>query len=332
MKLLAFCLLAVLAAAQVRPDTASGSTTGTPTTVESFSYQGWPGSFRLSNGTVEAVIVPAVGRVMQFHFLGEDAVLWESSLLYGKATDPTSKEWQNFGGDKSWPSPQDDWPKMIGRGWPPPATFDAVPLQGTATGNSVELVSPVDPAYGIRVRRRIELEPGKPVMRITTIYEKVHGAPVKVGIGVITQLRDPLRAFMVLPPKSRFPKGYVLLQFDPPYNARFEGRLFSLARSQSTHTQIGSDADTLLWMNDRYVLRIDSPRVEGAEYTDQGSNAVIYTNAGPDGYVELETFGPLTLIQVGDKIERTNTYTLMRRLENDVDAEARRIVASTAPQ
>ncbi len=85
---------------------------------------------------------------------------------------------------------------MAGRAWPPPATFDSVPLQGSATDSGVEMLSPVDPTYGIRVRRRIELDPSQPVMTITTTFEKVIGDPVKVGIGVITQLRDPQRVFV----------------------------------------------------------------------------------------------------------------------------------------
>ena len=59
---------------------------------------------------------------------------------------------------------------------------------------------------------------------------------------------------------------------------------------------------------------------------------MIYTNAGPEGYVELETFGPLTSMKTGDKIERRNTYRLSRRLEKSVDAEARRIAGGATPQ
>jgi len=328
MKLTAFLLL-VAAAAPVLAQTKPNARTFT---VGSVAYHGWPGSLLLNNGEVEAVVVPAIGRVMQFHFVGEDAVFWESTAMSGKAVDATAKEWQNFGGDKSWPAPQDDWPKTIGHGWPPPVGFDAVPVQATPRENSVELESPIDSAYGIRIRRHVALDPARPVLTITTTYEKVQGDPVKVGIGVIAQLRDPRRAFMLLPAKPRFSKGYVLLQFDPPQNVKLDGRLLSLTRSNRTRSQIGSDASTLLWMNDKYVLRIDSPRVEGAEYADQGSNTVIYTNAGSEGYVELETFGPLTLMKAGDKIERTNTYTLARRLEKDPDAEARRIATGSATQ
>lgn len=294
--------------------------------ISSFNYHGWTGSLLMNNGTAEVIIVPAVGRVMQFHFVGEDDVFWESTAMQGKPADPTAKEWANFGGDKSWPSPQADWQKMIGRGWPPPATFDSTPLEARKKGNVVELVSPVDPQYGIRVHRAIKLDPRKPILTITTTYEKVSGDPVKVGVGVITQMRDPQRALIKVPSPSKFPDGYVVLNFEKPQDAKVQDSLFSLTRSHENRSQIGSDGSSLLWMNEKYVLRIDSPRVSGAEYANQGSSSVIYTNSDPDAYIELETYGPLTMMKVGDKIERTNLYTLSKRSENDPDAEAAKLL------
>jgi hypothetical protein len=210
---------------------------------------------------------------------------------------------------------------MIGRGWPPPSTFDSVPLEGKVLSRAVELRSPVDPAYGIGFRRRIEIDRRRPVMTITTTYEKVAGNPVKVGIGVITQLIDPDRVFMVLPEKSRFTQGYVQQQFGLPADLRVEGRFVSMRRAKQA--QIGSDADTLIWMNDRYVLRMDSSRVPAAEYADHNTSATIYTSADPLKYVELEPFGPLSTMRVGDRIERQVTYTLMPRTEKDPLTQAK---------
>ncbi|HSS97139.1 MAG TPA: DUF4380 domain-containing protein [Terriglobales bacterium] len=293
--------------------------------ISSITYHGWADSLLLNNGKAEVVIVPAIGRVMQFNFAGEDGVLWENGKLEGKPADSTSKEWINFGGDKSWPSPQADWPKMIGRGWPPPATFDSTPLTARTKDSVVELVSPVDPTYGIRVHRYIKLDSHRPILTITTTYEKVSGDPVKVGIAVITQLRDPQRAFIKLPAQTKYPDGYALLNFEKPQDAKFQDGLFSLTRSHQKSSQIGNDGSSLLWMNEKYALRIDSPHVDGAEYAEN-SSAVIYTNADPDGYVELETYGPLTMMKAGDKIERTNVYTLSKRSETDPDVEAKKIL------
>ena len=298
-----------------------------PAKISRAEYHGWKEALVLSNGLCEAIVVPAIGRVMQFHFVGENPVFWENRALDGAVVAKNEKDWSNVGGDKSWPSPQADWPKMIGRGWPPPFTFDQVPMQARVNGSVVELETPVDPQYGIREQREVRLDSAKPVLTITTTYEKVSGDPVKVGIGVITQLRDPQRAFMVLPKKSRFSNGYVHLQFDLPEGLAVKNGMVSLTRGRNIESQIGSDASTLIWMDEKNVLRIDSPRVEGAEYGDQGSNTILYTGADPFPYVELETFGPLTTMKVGDKIERTNKYTLSHRTEKDADVEARTVAA-----
>src|SRR6266536_3501346 len=74
------------------------------------NYHGWSNSILVSNGRVEAMIVPAIGRVMQFRFAGEeDGPFWENRVLDGRKPEPESKEWGNFGGDKTWPAPQADW-------------------------------------------------------------------------------------------------------------------------------------------------------------------------------------------------------------------------------
>jgi hypothetical protein len=202
--------------------------------------------------------------------------------------------------------------------------FDSRPVKASTHDGVVELINPIEPAYGIRARRTISLDPRRPVMTITTIYEKLEGNPIKVGIGVITQLREPERAFMVLPSKSRFPDSYVQLNWTTPAELKVADGLLSL--KGGIQSQIGSDADTLLWMNDKYVVRLDSPRVKGAEYADQGANAIIYTSTKAEGYIELEPFGPLKTMKVGDRIEHTVRYTLSRRTEGDVETEAKSVL------
>src|SRR5438105_5528874 len=269
-------------------------------------------------------LFPAIGRVMQFHFVDEGSVFFENREMDGKAPDPVAKDWGNFGGDKSWPSPQADWEKVTKRSWPPPVAFDSMPVQATAKGKAVELGSAVDPAYGIRERRRIELAQDKPLMTITTTYEKVSGDPVKVGVWVITQMAEPQRAFIVLPAKSQYPDGYTKLMDVLPHDLKVEDGLLSLTRDRKDATKIGTDGGTLLWMNEQYVLRINSPRVADAEYPDQGSSAEIYTNQDPLAYIELETLVALSTMKVGDHIQRTNTYTLQHRTGKDPVEEAKK--------
>jgi hypothetical protein len=292
------------------------------------NYHGWTNSIWISNGKVETIIVPAIGRVMQFRFVGAaDGPFWENELMFGKAPDPASQDWSNFGGDKTWPAPQTDWPKVTPRAWPPPVAFDSLPVEAQVDGWEVTLVSPVDPHYGIRARRDIKLIADQPVMTITTTFEKVSGLPRHVSVWVITQLKHPLFACATLPDQPRFMGGYVLQSDQRPPDLKVMDNLLSLTRDPKASHKVGTDAGTLIWVGTRDVLRIDSPRVWAVEYPDEGSSAEIYTNADPLSYVELEMLGPLQPMRKGDQITRRCTYTLHRRTEPEPEMEVRKLLA-----
>ncbi len=290
------------------------------------NYQGWQDSYILSNGQVEAVIVPKIGRVMQFRFKDGENTFWENDQISGQAPNPKSLEWDNFGGDKTWPAPQSEWEQITGRSWPPPATFDSITVTARVNRSEVTLISPIDPFYGIRIYRKITLEPHKPVMRITTTYEKVKGQPQNVSVWIVTQLRDPLAVYAALPQPSLFPEGYNKQSENLPANLKVDNGLLSLTRDRNQSHKIGSDGSTLLWMGEKVSVRIDSPRVLGLTYPDNNSSAEIYTNEDPKAYVELEFLSPLKTLKVGEKMDLTTTYTLIPRISENAEQEARKIL------
>ena len=316
----------------------SGIARGDTTNLNSHSLSGisitrekfhdWDDSIVMNNGKVEAIIVPAIGRVMQFKFVGkDDGPFWNNRGLDGKAPDPKATEWSNFGGDKSWPSPQADWSNIIDRPWPPPPAFDSMPVQATIGQGMVTLISQVDPFYGIRAIRQIVLVPGEPAMRIKTTYEKVQGDPKRVGVWVITQTRDPQGVYLRIPSSSIFTNGCNNQGPALPPSLHVERNLLSLIRDPSVAYKIGSDADALLWVGEKTVLLIESPRMEEGDYPDQGSSAEIYTNPNSFPYVEMEMLGPLYDLKVGDRIQRSSTYKLFHREQSSSEAEARAILS-----
>ena len=290
-------------------------------------YHGWHDSIVLSNGIAEAVMVPAIGRVMQFRFAGApEGPFWENDQLHGMKPDPNAADWANLGGDKAWPASQASWPKIISRGWPPPRGFDGLPHEAVIEGSAVILVSPVDPDFGIRVRRRIELQPDRPVMTITTRYEKISGPPVETGVWVITQVKDPVAVYAILPAATHSAAGYVRQSDELPANFKLANGLITLTRDPKKNHKIGTLAGSLVWVGHAELLRIDSALIPGGKYPDDGSSAEIYTNLDPLAYVELEILGPLARMAVGDKIERLSTYTLEQRTQNDPAAEVRKLL------
>ncbi len=53
---------------------------GTSTRIIPVDYQGWTNSYFMSNGKVEAIVVPAIARVMQFRMTGDDTGVFWSQL------------------------------------------------------------------------------------------------------------------------------------------------------------------------------------------------------------------------------------------------------------
>jgi hypothetical protein len=298
------------------------------TSITRTKFHNWSDSIIMSNGKVEAVIVPAIGRVMQFKFVGDDdGPLWNNRKLEGKAPNPKARKWRNFGGDKSWPSPQADWSNITARAWPPPPAFDSMPAQATVEQGIVTLISPVDPFYGIRTIRQMMLVPGEPIMRIETTYEKVQGDPKRVGVWVITQARNPVGVYLRVPSCSIFTNGCNNQGPALPPSLRVEQGLLSLSRDSKVAYKIGSDAGALLWVGEKTLLLIESPRTGEGDYPDQGSSVELYTNPDALPYVEMEMLGPVHTLKVGDRIQHGSTYTLFHRGEFSPEAQARAILS-----
>jgi hypothetical protein len=199
--------------------------------------------------------------------------------------------------------------------------FDSRPVEAVAVERGVELTSPIDPGYGIQTVRRVELDPAQPVMRIRTEYRKLSGAPVTVGIWTITQMSEPERVCIQLPEASKFAAGFSRLMPAEPAGLKIDGRLLSLTRHAQQQVKVGSDGSSMAWLGQNCVVRIDT-EIGPGEYPDGGCVTEVYTNPDPLQYVELETLGPLTTMNPGDRIEQTTVYTVMPRSTPDLETEA----------
>lgn len=290
--------------------------------ISPIDYHGWKGCYRLTSSSLEAIVVPAIGRIMQIRRVGDGAgVLWENRALDGQMPQPNSGTWANFGGEKCWPAPQSDWPRVLGHDWPPPVAFDASPLDTSVTYTGLILNSPVDAAWGVQAVRHVELDLGEPVMRVRTEFRKLSGKQVRLGIWTIAQFSDPACVAIELPVKSKFAGGYTHLSKPDPEGLAVNGRVLTFVRHPSKFVKIGSDAGEVLWVGPSSVVRMQSEFIAG-EYPDGGCLVEVYTNPGEQKYVELETLGPLLNMEAGQIIEHTTTYTVLPRTMADARAEA----------
>lgn len=318
--------LAVAALSAAAPPFVAAAAAPAPRGVAREAYRGWSDALVLRNGVAEAVVVPSIGRVLQFRHAGGEDVFWENAAMAGKPmpADPWGASVGSFGGDKTWPSPQSVW------NWPPPDVFDRVPLEARVEGrDTVVLTSPVSPRFGIRTERHVTLDASAAVLRIRTTYHKAEGDPVECGVWVITQMRHPERVFLPIPARSRFAKGWSDEWKFPADQAVVQDGMVSVARNPVGSAKLGNDGGSALWVGTSDALRIDVGRVSGAKYPDDGCSVEVYTNGDPAAYVEVETLAPLRRLAKGQSMSATNTYRLFRRTRPDPWAEARALLGAS---
>jgi len=293
------------------------------------NYHSWSNAISLNNGVVEVIVVPSIGRVQQFRFVGDtNGVFWENAGLFGRSA---SGFYKNFGGDKAWPSPQADW------NWPPPRGFDGSTYVVSCTNGIVTMTGPVDQSYGIRVTRSIGLVSNRSVMLVKTVFERTSATAridKELGAWIDCQVAvtGESRCYAPVPASSIFVSGYTTNGssiFTPSLPALFTNAagLVSFGRDPRAYHKLGFDNGTLVMVGPSLSLRMDAPRIALANYPDGNSSTEVYTGSGADAYFELEMMGPLTKLAVGSQLEFITMYSIYRRTETTPDAEARKLLS-----
>ncbi len=333
----------VEARSPLRPHTSSA------VTVTRLTYHGWRDCARISNGLVEAIVVPQIGRILAFQFVGhpESSPIFTNPDLLGKTgADVKAGDWANFGGDKLWPSPQSDWPQYIGHTWPPPPEFDGVPQRLEIVPGGVRLIVPLSAEFGADASRTITLRPGEARLSIAQTIRRTaaptgKGGLLPLGLWSVTQTRGDGTIYLPLNPKSRFPLGFVTFDNDSrpvlnpgklPLGWTRSRALLMGQRDAKTSTKLGAD-NSSGWIASLYggtILFSEHFLAHpGQSYPDGGCSAEVYANSGATAYVELELLGPLQSLPVGEQMTYDIAWDLHRLPHRPLGAvEAERLVRS----
>jgi hypothetical protein len=311
-------------------------------TVQAVNYRGWGGSYRLSNGTAEIVIVPEVGRILRYGFIGERNLIWEDPALAGKSAD--RKTFPRFGGNKAWPWPQHEWPRYIGHDWPPPPAADQAPFTAETVGaDTVRMTSPLVVGFGVRVVREIQLARSGSRVTLTTRLEHVNtpGPEKNLAAWSITPVAAPETLLVRLTPNSTLADGYKPLgSFDPFASITVEKGVMRVVRQIDKSSKIGIDGDAVgaVYGDTLWLLR-DKTSDAGGTYIS-GERVQVFSNAdsaedfarGLPPYMELEFTSPRKrLSRAGDTVSLTEVWEL-KRLPRDADKRSAFIADSlTSP-
>jgi hypothetical protein len=288
--------------------------------IERVAWGGWGEAYRIANGEAELVVVPAVSRILHYGFVGGANLLWQNARVAGRV--PAAGEWANYGGDKAWIWPQDDWAARGGSAWPPPTDLPAT-LASTAlvSGKTLRLTSPRTPGYGVVIEREIRLaDEGTRVLVTSRLRNQGGAAGIRLAAWTVTQMPCDGTLYARLMRGSR-PEGDVRV-----FNGSFaavvhEGRdVLIVERRGDQGAKLGLDADLLAWQRDG-ILVVARPAGPAARLSDflPGERAQIYSH--PDGdpslppgpaYVELELTSPRRTLGPGESVALETSLEAVR--------------------
>lgn len=283
--------LAILAA------TASGEVTRT-------THDGWTDSLRISNGTVDLVVVPAVGRIMRYGWIDGENLLWRHPDRAGHLGLTRENTWANVGGDKIWPWPDHHWPAATGetlRDIDPPTEWEHAPHRAEITGPlSVRMVSPVWKTQGLRVVRDIALADDGTRLTLTTRFERdpaMDGAtPAAIVPWSVTQLARPDAVVVDYTPGE--PRAYGQLLGMSWSSALEPDRTTLWLPSPGSVSKIGVTGRALGWWRGDQLLiqRLVAPEPDDAWKPYEQAQVFWAEDPGEGAtpYVELEFTAPVT--------------------------------------
>jgi hypothetical protein len=277
--------------------------------MEKVNYLGQPNCYRLSNGTVEAIVTTDVGpRILRYGFMGGENVLGEYPDL--KVTSELG-EWTAYGGHRLWTAPE-----AMPRTYCP----DSLPVESQILGDrTIRLLQPVEPKTAIQKELEVTLDAKSSLLSVRHGITNrglwdVELAPWAITImrygGMTILPQEPFRSHdeYLLParpmtlwhytdlsdPRWTFGKNFIRLQTDDTLDAP---QKVGIANKQGWAGY---------WRNETLFLK----RVQyqkDARYPDYGCNVETFT-AG--AFVELETLGPLERLEPGQSAVHHELWSL----------------------
>ncbi len=292
--------------------------------MEKVTYGGWPNCYRLSNGLVDLVVTADVGpRIIRFGFVGGDNEFGELQDMLGKTG---GDEWRSYGGHRLWHAPEVK-----------PRTYypDNGPVKVRERAGGLRVIQPVETTTGIQKEIDVQIAPGEARVKVTHRLRNTNLWPVELAPWALSVMAQGGRSIIPLPPRAphgqddnfvpsnvitlwpctemadpRWTWGnkYVMLRHDP-----------KMSKAQKVGVMAPDGWAAYARQGHLFVKKFNY--IPGACYPDLGCSVETYTDAD---ILEVETLGPLTLLQPGAVVEHVEHWFLFRDVpvpENDADVE-----------
>ena len=286
--------------------------------IKKITFQGWKNCIELTHGEFRLVVTTEVGPRIVGAFLGKkgENLLYLDKKLVGTSNQ---KVWTNYGGHRIWHAPEDRVRSYC------PDTRRVVMAELRDGG--VAFMAPREELTGIVKTINVYPE-GENSFRIEHQIRNEGLWDIEAAAWGITQLMPGGTAIL---PQNRGPEGLVpnrSVNFWPyakPNDSRFVfGDRFVLVKqtAKGAPTKIGlnSAEGWCAYINHNTAFIKQYEYFDENEYPDLGSSIEVYTEGG---YLELETLGPLAILEPGDEVTHSEYWTAAEveqiPLNNDED-------------
>lgn len=262
----------------------------------------------LRNNKAFVAVSAKLGRIVAFGPAEGPNLLW-----IGEEKD-VDEVWKNYGGDKVWPSPQDDWPKTHGRAWPPTPGIDGPPWKLIAVSSNIIIMeSPVSPPLGIQVRRHIRLFHDWAFLQVRTTITRVAPSDARVHVWPVTQVAMPEYCLIDVIEKQSDHETFWIpggLPATAMATTRLDDGLYQYNMPKVGSHKIGSYGTFVAAVYPKWVfVQHVEPHDPQADYADS-SNVQLFSN---ERYVELEATSPAKKLEVGESLELTVDWLVFKR-------------------
>ena len=291
--------------------------------LERISYRGWENAYRISNATVELVVLADVGpRIVSYRFAsGGENIFHEVSEQAGLSG---GGEFRLYGGHRLWV-----WPEVDRTYFP-----DNSPVTVSQNERYVSFAAPVEraaPGSNLQKELRIRLDERSRIS-VTHRVTNRDNHSTELALWAPTMMKAGGRAILPLPPRVAMDKDHfqsvaplTLWSFTDFADSRWVlGTEYVQLQQQTNPTGRFPEQMTgvynpagwgaYFWNGTLFIKT--APVTIGAPYPDFGCNFELFTN--PD-FLELESLGPKVQLGPGESASHTESWALFKDVPGGKD-------------
>jgi hypothetical protein len=253
----------------------------------------------LKNEWIEVGVSLKIGRIVSCHRKGEA----EWIQTFNKPAIP-SWHWNPWGGSYLWPTVQSLWEQIYPKGGVDPV-IDGTPWELLKKSDqSLEMRSGISPELGLRVTRKIHLDPRSPVVHFEYEFERVGESEIPLHVWKVTDLRKGDFMMMecdprVLQPDRKPFKAWTSFTPEVPRTALLDGKRVLKVEWPPKGLKVGTYGR---WVA---MVRRESAFIQSMDYDPRGvyldnSSLQTYIN-NSTGIYEIETLSPTWFLRKGER-------------------------------